>query len=132
MQPRSGRTPRELLQTAALEAVRPVHLVAPHLPAQVAALVDSATSFERAERWPDASTMQDAIKAALARLPCSSTTLADLAQIAFCREELTSQRATVPEFVARPSLPNINDALAPATCSTAHRFRAFVARDSMR
>ena len=42
--------------------------VAPDVPANVAALVDKALEFKKDDRWPDAATMQKAVRNAMIRL----------------------------------------------------------------
>jgi serine/threonine protein kinase len=55
----------EQLILSATRRAPPLASVAPGTPAMVAAIVDRALSFERDERWPDAASMQRAVRTAL-------------------------------------------------------------------
>ena len=55
----------QLIFSATMPA-RPLTAVLPGVPPPVAAIVDSALAFDRNRRWPDALTMQQAVRAALA------------------------------------------------------------------
>ncbi len=60
-----AQSSHEQLITSATTNARALASVAPEVPAHVAALVDRALAFERADRWPDARTMQEAVRAAI-------------------------------------------------------------------
>jgi serine/threonine protein kinase len=62
--------------TAATRPARPVRSVAPHVPVEVARVVDRALSFNRAERWPNARAMRQALLAACPELHNPATSLA--------------------------------------------------------
>jgi serine/threonine-protein kinase len=51
----------QLVVIAATRPARPLRSVAPHVPEEVAAIVDRACAYERADRWPDARAMQRAV-----------------------------------------------------------------------
>ncbi len=58
----------EMLILAATERARPLASVWPGVPADLAEVVDRALAFERPERWPDATVMRRAVRAAQATL----------------------------------------------------------------
>jgi hypothetical protein len=57
-------TATEQLVYAATQQARPIESVAPWIGRDVAALVNRALAFDRAARWPDARSMQTALRAA--------------------------------------------------------------------
>jgi eukaryotic-like serine/threonine-protein kinase len=62
----------QLILSATTPAV-PVADVAPGLPLHVAAIIDRALAFDRRDRWPDAGTMQRAVREALLMLEARSS-----------------------------------------------------------
>src|SRR5205814_489372 len=58
-------TANDELILAATARADPLASVAPDVPAEVAAIVDKALACDRKDRWPDATTMQQAVRAAL-------------------------------------------------------------------
>jgi serine/threonine-protein kinase len=63
-----GATGNEQLILSATTPAPSLGAVAPELPPAIAAIVDRALAFERERRWPDAVSMQQAVRAALASL----------------------------------------------------------------
>jgi serine/threonine-protein kinase len=59
----------ELLVKMASDPAPPLASVAPHVPAEIALVVDRALAFEKARRYPDARTMQADIRAVRSGLP---------------------------------------------------------------
>src|SRR5262249_23484563 len=57
-------TPNQMLAEAMCSPARSVGGSAPHLPASVTAVVDTALAFNRADRWRSAHSMQDALRTA--------------------------------------------------------------------
>jgi serine/threonine protein kinase len=109
IQPRTARTQREVLCMAAVERLRPIQLVAPHVSEHVAALVDNATAFDPADRWKDAAAMRAAVAACLSRERWSPLTLVDLARATLDGADTAPERLTRPEGLsgvlrARPAL----------------------------
>jgi hypothetical protein len=60
-----GASGNEQLILSATTHAPPVASVAPSVPGPVAAIVDRALAFERERRWPDATTMQEAVRVAV-------------------------------------------------------------------
>jgi serine/threonine-protein kinase len=60
-----AETATELLVAAATQRALPLRSSAPDVPASVAAIVDRALEFEKADRWQDARAMQSAIAAVM-------------------------------------------------------------------
>lgn len=63
--PRQGASAGEELVMARSEPMRKLATMAPQLSGELAAIVDRAMTFERAARWRDAMTMQQALRLAL-------------------------------------------------------------------
>ena len=57
-----GRTTNEVLVHAVTHVATPLAEAMPGVPGPVSALVDKALAFEKADRWPDAKSMQDALR----------------------------------------------------------------------
>jgi len=57
-----GDNAQQLMVRAATAVARSLAEVAPAVPQPVVALVDRALAFEKADRWPDALTMRDAVR----------------------------------------------------------------------
>ncbi len=60
----SGRTTNEALLSAMTKAAPPLASMVPAVAPTVAAVVDRALAFDRADRWPDAAAMQAAVRSA--------------------------------------------------------------------
>jgi serine/threonine-protein kinase len=60
-----GKDPAEMICNAGKRMAPPVKLLAPQLPEVVASVIDRALEFDPADRWPDARTMQFAVRQAL-------------------------------------------------------------------
>jgi serine/threonine-protein kinase len=60
-----GETPEHVVVLTASRPARSLATVAPHLPADVIALVDRALAFEKPNRFPDANAMRKAVRAHL-------------------------------------------------------------------
>ncbi len=63
--PRRAETSNEELLLAMTEPLPPIGSVALHVSAEVAKIVDRAVAFDMATRWPNARTMQQAVRLAL-------------------------------------------------------------------
>ncbi len=63
--PRRAETANEELLLAMTEPLPPVASVAPHVSEEVSKLVDRAVAFDMSARWPNARTMQQALRLAL-------------------------------------------------------------------
>jgi serine/threonine protein kinase len=57
-----GDSPAEMLVAAANYTARPIASVDPHLPTRLASTIDRALAFDKLERWPDARSMQTALR----------------------------------------------------------------------
>ena len=57
-------TLNELLLAAMTQPAPPLASIAPGVPPQIAAIVDRALMFDKAQRWPTAAAMRDAVRAA--------------------------------------------------------------------
>jgi serine/threonine-protein kinase len=98
---RAQRGAAEMLLSAMTEQA-PSVLSAGAVPADVAAIVDRALAFDKKDRWPDARSMQDAIREAAGRLGSPNAKLL----------VSTLARPTAKEVVgARPALPPKSRAL---------------------
>ncbi len=62
-----GRTPNEQLLSAMTKSAAPCSSVSPSVGPVVATVVDTALAFAREERWPDARSMQRAVRSAYAQ-----------------------------------------------------------------
>jgi serine/threonine-protein kinase len=89
-------TPNEVLLAAMTASARPLRSVAPHVPAEVAAIVDRALAFDKSLRWPDAASMQAAVRAAL---PAGGPAISapDAAADAAAHTERSSASLRVPD-----------------------------------
>lgn len=63
--PREGKTVVDELRMAATEPLAPVRQLAPAVSEELAKVLDRAVSFSPRDRWPDATTMQQALRLAL-------------------------------------------------------------------
>jgi serine/threonine protein kinase len=59
-----GDSPAEMLVAAANYSARPIGSVDPHLPTRLASAIDRALAFDKHDRWPDARSMQTALRLA--------------------------------------------------------------------
>jgi serine/threonine-protein kinase len=57
----AGDNPAHLLVMAATERARPLGNIAPGVPIGIAEVIDKGLAFDKADRWPDASTMRQAL-----------------------------------------------------------------------
>ncbi len=57
----AGENPAQLLVMAATERARPLGNFAPGVPAAIADVIDRGLAFDKADRWPDASAMRQAL-----------------------------------------------------------------------
>jgi len=64
VRPRRAETSNEELLLAMTEPLAPITSVAPHVPPDVAKIVDRAVAFDMNARWPNAKTMQQALRLA--------------------------------------------------------------------
>jgi eukaryotic-like serine/threonine-protein kinase len=62
-----GESPLHTITLAFTRQARPMVTVAPHVPSEVAAIVDRALAFDRDDRWPDAESMRHALRQTGAR-----------------------------------------------------------------
>src|SRR5262249_25460353 len=69
----SGDSPAEMLVAAANFAVRSITTLEPGLPTKLAHAVDRALAFDKADRWPDARSMQTALRSVPGRPPLKDT-----------------------------------------------------------
>jgi serine/threonine protein kinase len=74
-----GETDQHLMVLAGTTPARPLATVMPQVPSAVATIVDRAVAFGKADRWPSAGAMRDAVREAslsiFARLPLRETLL---------------------------------------------------------
>lgn len=63
-----ARTPNEQLVAAVTQPARPLQAVAASIPLPLAEVVDTALAFQKADRFPDARTMQEAVRTAYDRI----------------------------------------------------------------
>jgi serine/threonine protein kinase len=113
-----GRTVNEQLANAISGAPAPLAWVAPEVSAPVAYIVDRALERDKDKRWPDARSMQAAIRAAyVEQFPTPIPTLPGLAALAAPPASLPpeSVRKSTPTFraTALPSEPSIPLPVAP-------------------
>lgn len=59
----AGESAAEMLVAAASVPVRSITTLEPHLPTKLAQAIDRALAFEKSARWPDARSMQSALRA---------------------------------------------------------------------
>ncbi|MDB4935686.1 MAG: uncharacterized protein JWP87_2658, partial [Labilithrix sp.] len=59
-----GENAQQLLVSAATKPARSLASVAPAVPAEVVSVIDRALSFEKKDRWPNATAMREALQAA--------------------------------------------------------------------
>lgn len=64
-----GETANELLVAAATRQAPQILLVMPELPLDLAMIIDAALAYDKANRWPDARSMQEALRAFSAGVP---------------------------------------------------------------
>jgi serine/threonine protein kinase len=89
---------QEQVVRSATAPARPLATVVQGVPPRVAAIVDRALEFERAKRWPDARTMQVAVRAELGSSPGGTVTVSTLARpsATVVRAPLQSSSGTHP------------------------------------
>ena len=71
--PRQAETPHKELLLAMTEALPPLVTVVPHATTELSQLVDRALQFDMSARWPNARTMQQALRLALLLEQASSS-----------------------------------------------------------
>jgi serine/threonine-protein kinase len=92
-------THHTLLLAALTSAAPPLRTVAPHVPEELAAIVDRALAHAREDRWPDATSMADALRAARGAVE-SAAPPADRAATDRASPAETAHRASgLPPFV---------------------------------
>jgi eukaryotic-like serine/threonine-protein kinase len=69
-----GESAAEMLVAAANFPARSIALLEPALPTKLKAIVDRALAFQKLERWPDARSMQAALRAVPGRQPVAEPT----------------------------------------------------------
>jgi eukaryotic-like serine/threonine-protein kinase len=74
-----GENARQIMIRAATDPARSIQSIMPEVPAAVAAIVSRALAFERAQRWPSAGAMRDALLQASIELFGSAPVRADVA-----------------------------------------------------
>jgi serine/threonine protein kinase len=72
--PRHGETTQEELLLAMTQPLPPLASVAPHVPPEVASIVDRAVAHDRDARWPDAMAMRNALTPLLGEVPRTAPT----------------------------------------------------------
>ncbi len=89
---------QQILILSATKPARPLTSVLPGAPPALAAVIDRALAFEKADRWPSAAAMRDALKAAsleaLGAVP-TQTTLSELLD-ELRADETTAERPAAP------------------------------------
>lgn len=95
-----GRTTNEVLVAAVTQKAPPLASLLPEIPQPVAALVDRALAFDKDERWPDAESMQNAVRRAYHALSGSPIS--------------THPRLFVPVSVPNRTLPSAGVELPPS------------------
>lgn len=105
-----GRTVNETFARAVTSPAAPVRSIAPDVHPAVAALVDRALAFDKAERWPDAATMQLELRSAY-EVAFGGV---DLPEHSLPRASEVARSSSVPDQ-DRPSIPVIIEPVAPAS-----------------
>jgi serine/threonine protein kinase len=108
-----GDTVQHMLVLAATQTAPPLATVAPDVPPEIAAIVDRALAFDRADRWQTAAAMRDAVDAAYQGIVGRAVVPASLAGVA-----PLSQRAPAPAIEPPGSAPRVS-APGPAPKPTA-------------
>ncbi len=108
-----GRTPNEQLLSAMTKGAAPCSSVSPRVGTAVAAIVDTALAFDREKRWPDARSMQQAVRSAYTQ--------------GHGRPIATAAPLVVPPHVVDRTLPSAQNAPASET----HRPVESARRESM-
>lgn len=88
----AGRTADEEMVAAMTQPVEPVRSVTPTIPLAVAEIVDRALAFDKQDRFPDALSMQLAVRAALHQLEQALSPLATVEPSALATPSTTPQR----------------------------------------
>jgi hypothetical protein len=73
-----GESSQEVAARAATQRAPTTASVAPGVPSEVARIVDRALAFDKANRWPDAASMRDALVAAFTKRFGAEPTTADV------------------------------------------------------
>ncbi|MBK8997338.1 MAG: serine/threonine protein kinase [Myxococcales bacterium] len=100
-----GRTTNELLLAAMTQPAPSLRSLAPTVPEVVAEVVNRALAFDKADRWPDARAMQDAVRRAYHRLHGAplSTHPPIVVPAVVPNRTLPSAGVQLPELVGGPS-----------------------------
>ena len=106
-----GQTPEEMLVRSATESAPPLRTVAPEVPPVLARIVNRSLAFVKADRWPDAQTMREALLAAEESIRAGDDGEADADEGA---EDEKTRLAMAPEMtlhgeVASPLAPTGQD-----------------------
>jgi serine/threonine-protein kinase len=107
-----GGTVNEQLIAAATKPAPPLRVLAPDLPLPVREVVDRALAFDKNSRWPDARTMQEAVRAAYSVLGEPDCSGADCARRA---EPVASAGAVAIGSVQLPKGPSGSRPATPTT-----------------
>ena len=98
-----GRTTNEVLVHAVTQTATPLTEAMPGVPEPVSQLVDRALAFEKADRWPDAKTMQNALREAFHSMHGSPLS--------------SHPKPSVPETVPNRTLGSVDVDLPPTLAS---------------
>jgi serine/threonine-protein kinase len=105
---------QQILILSATKPARPLASVLPGAPPALSAVIDRALAFEKADRWPSAAAMRDALKAAsleaLGAVPTQATISELLDELR--AEEATAERPAAPAPI--PVLDHSTTTPAPA------------------
>ncbi len=102
----AGESAAEMLVAAANFPARSITTLEAHLPTKLSQAVDRALAFDKKDRWPDARSMQNALKAVPARqVPAQPI-----------RRSIVDPSERIPtQAITRPPLPGARANNAPAT-----------------
>jgi serine/threonine protein kinase len=98
-----GKNTMELLIKTASDPARPLSSVAPHVPRQLAEVVDRALAFDKKSRWPTASAMRAALDAACTAAfgrPPAKTLLAEILAAPDVAHDVTAVSGPMPQDAA--------------------------------
>lgn len=95
----NAETLNKVLLSAMTQQAPPVGAVAPDVPRDLCEVVDRALAFQRDKRWPDAATMQRALRSVRQSLPATSPFLPMSRTTAVGRQPVTSNVAIAHDAV---------------------------------
>jgi len=101
-----AETPNEQLLAAMTQPAPSLASLRPDLPSAIVEVVDRALAFEREERWPSASEMQKAVRAALQSI--EGTTQGDTAVPTSWRVSVSPPIAAMAVTIADASIPSMS------------------------